>query len=163
MTAKHPRLLLFRMALLKRQKKKELTSGAKLIPHDLHERFKGLGGEVELDVCGGKKLRQGAAAPQAFGTEQVVDGLFRVFLEVCPHLQGSNLGDSVLDVVERALENVELLLPEVSADRFQARIVDACVVAVHDFVPDVGAVAGRVLRETVDAVLEAVHAGYPGE
>ena len=136
---------------------------AQFVPNHLHQGFQRLWREIELDVGRCEQLRNRTAAAKAFGLEQVVDGLLRILLEVCPDLQSANLCNAVFNIVERAFEQMKLLLPQIPADGFKSSVIHTGIVTVHNFAPDVAAVFGGMRREVVQTMLEAVDACDPRE
>lgn len=80
-------------------------------------------------------------------------------------LQGAELGDAILDVIERELEDVDLALPQGGPLGLEAGPVDGGEEAAVEGEP--GVVAGgrvaAVLRVGVEPVLEGVDAGDVGQ
>src|SRR5579859_810051 len=78
-----------------------------------NERPNCLFAEIEPKTCRAEQVRQGPRPAQRLSLAVLRDRLFPILLRIAPDLQGAGLRDSVLDVVERNGEQVQLPVPVV--------------------------------------------------
>src|ERR1051326_1169860 len=132
--------------------------------HALYEPRDRVGAEVELQSGGLEEVRQGPGAAERKAPEIGIDrGLLPFFQALEPELQGPELGDAVLDVVERGAEQVHLPLPLRRPLALQPGPRDRVAEPIVQRQPRGCPLLAAVRRVGVHPVLEPVNRRDPGQ